>query len=190
MSKLDFIKNHSTRVLCLFLLIVVLFSMVLFKRQVINFYINHFVLGAPAPHMLLQPPHLVKLTPAVKAKPQPLNDDLAPVVKAPAVPAVKAKATAKIEVKPKVKHDKPVLPAKRYAIQLLGSSNRVRLEGFVAAHKLAGNTTIVATKRDNKAWYILVYGHYATADQARSAIKQLSPELRKLHPWIISRGRS
>ena len=39
---------------------------------------------------------------------------------------------------------------------------------------------------NHEKWYMLVYGEYANAVQARAAIPQLPAALRARHPWVKS----
>ncbi len=64
--------------------------MLLFKHSIIDFYINHFVLNAPVPKVVMQLPQ-GKLAFAVDSKPQPLNEKQEVKPSAAAPPVVKAK---------------------------------------------------------------------------------------------------
>jgi DamX protein len=79
-------------------------------------------------------------------------------------------------------------PATQYAIQLIALNDSGAFSGFVQRHNLAKNSAYFKTLRNGRDWYVLLYGLYPNADQARRAIAQLPAPLRRNAPWIRSLG--
>ncbi|XKM13707.1 SPOR domain-containing protein [Orbaceae bacterium ac157xtp] len=75
------------------------------------------------------------------------------------------------------------LPDNHYTIQLLASSSLQSIMASVKANKLS-NYQIYETKRNDKPWFILIKGNYATLDEAKQAIQYLPAEWQKNAPWI------
>lgn len=78
-----------------------------------------------------------------------------------------------------------VLDNNHYTIQLNSSSSIENLMAFVKQNKLT-NYQIYETYREQKPWFVLIKGRYATLEDAKQAILSLSLELQKSHPWIKS----
>lgn len=72
-----------------------------------------------------------------------------------------------------------------FTIQITASSSLDNLLAFVKQHQLT-NYQIYETKRDNKPWFIVIKGNYATNDDAKQALSQLPSALQKSMPWIKS----
>jgi septal ring-binding cell division protein DamX len=78
-------------------------------------------------------------------------------------------------------------PAGHYTLQLIASSDRQLLGNNIASLNLAGKDyAIIESRRDNKSWYALIYGSYATIGDARQALHSLPGSLRHSQPWIRS----
>lgn len=71
-----------------------------------------------------------------------------------------------------------------YTLQLLGSYNKADVVKFMNANGLENQTAFYQTKFHGKDWYVLVYGHYQTASEAKAAIAQLPADLQKQKPWV------
>lgn len=71
-----------------------------------------------------------------------------------------------------------------YTIQLMGGSNMKALQTFVQLHSLTQKTRIIHAHYKNKNWYQLIYGHYATLQQARVVLNHLPVVLKIKHPWL------
>lgn len=80
------------------------------------------------------------------------------------------------------------LPANHYTIQLIASGNEKAVQDYIAQHQLGINATHIHTKRDNKDWYVVVYGTYAGRSEANSAVSTLPPAIRNTKPWIRTLG--
>lgn len=70
-----------------------------------------------------------------------------------------------------------------YSIQLMGASNTLAVDSFVAEHGLAGKVWVYKTRFRGSPWYVVVQGDYANSTQAKAAIRKLSPDLLKGQPW-------
>ncbi len=70
-----------------------------------------------------------------------------------------------------------------YTLQLLGSHNEQALRDFINTHKIASQSSYFKTQLNEKVWYVLVYGHYASKNKALIAIAALPQEIRQLQPW-------
>jgi DamX protein len=61
---------------------------------------------------------------------------------------------------------------------------RSSAEQFIAQHKLGAKANVIATVRDGKTWYVVVYGSYPDRTRARNAIGSLPDAVRRLSPWV------
>ncbi|QEP43082.1 hypothetical protein D5085_08125 [Ectothiorhodospiraceae bacterium BW-2] len=75
-----------------------------------------------------------------------------------------------------------------FTIQLISSSERERLEQFARQYDLATEAVIIATKREQRAWYQLFYGTYTSRSEALVAIGLMADELQRSRPWVRSYG--
>ena len=74
-------------------------------------------------------------------------------------------------------------PRNHYSIQLMGASNTKAVDKFVAENALAGKIWVYQTKFRGSPWYVVLQGDYASSNQAKAAIRKLSPALLKGQPW-------
>lgn len=74
----------------------------------------------------------------------------------------------------------------RYTIQLLGASKEENVRKFILNHALADKTYRFRTKRANRDWFVVVYGDFATKEEAKAAMKDMPDSLKKtqLQPWV------
>ncbi|MDF7671005.1 SPOR domain-containing protein [Orbaceae bacterium ESL0721] len=72
-----------------------------------------------------------------------------------------------------------------YVIQISASSSAKKLKEFAVKNQIA-DYHIYQTKRNNKPWFILVKGNYASSREAKEAIKSLPAVLQKNSPWVKS----
>ena len=75
-------------------------------------------------------------------------------------------------------------PVGGYTLQLMGNHNEGVIRNFIASHHLEGKASYYYSTFQHEKWFMLVYGHYKTVQEAHEAIAQLPPELRKMQPWI------
>lgn len=117
--------------------------------------------------------------PSVKSQPTAIK--LAPVsVNAPETKSTTAAVTKKSSA------NKAMSKTARtgYTLQLIGLSDKKRLESFVHTNHLQGKIDYVHTQKNGKDWYVVLYGHYTTAAQARQAIAVLPKGVQALNPWV------
>ncbi len=75
---------------------------------------------------------------------------------------------------------------RHYTVQILGMHNKNKLKTFVNDAKLQGRVRYCRGEHQGKAWYILVYGDYATREEAQKVIAGLPEEVKKQKPWVRS----
>ncbi len=73
-----------------------------------------------------------------------------------------------------------------YTIQLLASEQEKTMRQFLRQHQLQGKARYIYTQRQDKAWYIMLYGSYTSRKEATKAVQQLPSSLRSSSPWIRS----
>lgn len=73
--------------------------------------------------------------------------------------------------------------AQSYVIQLFASRARDATTRFIRLHGLSDKAAVIAVKRNEAPWYVVVTGHYATRAAANSAIHTLPAPLAKEKPW-------
>jgi DamX protein len=75
-------------------------------------------------------------------------------------------------------------PRGNYVVQMYATYQRTSAEQFIAQHKLGAKANVIATVRDGKTWYVVVYGSYPDRTRARNAIGSLPDAVRRLSPWV------
>jgi hypothetical protein len=75
------------------------------------------------------------------------------------------------------------VPLQPYTLQLMSSTNSAALKKVIQAHHIADKAAVMKTQYQHHDWYVLTYGHYPDAQQARATISTLPDELQALHPW-------
>lgn len=127
------------------------------------------------------------MTPEVN-KTAPLAANIPPVgiaqIESP--PAVEAKIEEKKEEKiekAEVKITKKTMP---YTLQLLALSKEKNAKQFIKQHAMDKKAQYFQTKRAGKDWFVVVYGEYETATEAKHAAKLLQTSLKqeKIQPWV------
>lgn len=73
-----------------------------------------------------------------------------------------------------------------YTIQLIGLRTQAEAEKFIKQHHIQAEAVYFHTYYENKDWYVVISGDYASQTQAQAAIHKLSPDLIALKPWIRS----
>jgi septal ring-binding cell division protein DamX len=106
-------------------------------------------------------------------------------------PAVEAKPAAPIEkFKPSAIHREKWLLSHNpsfYTIQILGVRNEQTLLDFIKNHKLReqpGKIAYYRTTYQGAVWYPLLYGVYASKEEALSGIKELPASIQQSTPWV------
>ncbi len=78
------------------------------------------------------------------------------------------------------------LPAEHYTLQLIGLSNKKALQDFIDNNGLNKKAIYYQSRLQNKEWYVLLYGDYVSQLEAKKALEQLPPAVRKENPWVRS----
>ena len=71
-----------------------------------------------------------------------------------------------------------------YTLQLVGVSYETALQKLMKEQPLGVNAKYFHTRRDGKDWYVLVYGVYATPQQAAAAKAHLPSSIQAMKPWV------
>ena len=74
-------------------------------------------------------------------------------------------------------------PADAYVLQLIGSTSRDTVSGFLGRHAFGAKAAWVTTQRNGQDWHIVVCGPFTDRGAAHAAIVSLPPEVRALRPW-------
>ncbi|REF26588.1 DamX protein [Xenorhabdus cabanillasii] len=75
------------------------------------------------------------------------------------------------------------VPANRFTLQLSSASRSDTLLAFAKKNNLA-NYKVYETKRNDKTWFILIYGSYNSASEAKKAISSLPTDIQTQKPWV------
>jgi len=65
----------------------------------------------------------------------------------------------------------------------MGTHDPEAVTRFVRRNRLERDVAWFSTRYQDRPWYVVVYGRYATKNKARAAIAGLGRALRKGHPW-------
>lgn len=71
-----------------------------------------------------------------------------------------------------------------YGLQLMGAYDLEDVKKYQRSLAVEKNSVIWHTEHNNKDWFVLVYGHYPTVADARSAMTQMPKTLRDMGPWV------
>jgi len=91
-----------------------------------------------------------------------------------------------LDLKPRVAaNEKSILgiAANKFTIQLLGAAQEKRILEFIEANNLTDQAQYYRTTHNDKPWFILIYGSYASRAEATEAVKVLPKEVQSLKPW-------
>lgn len=78
------------------------------------------------------------------------------------------------------------LPANNYTITLKGSFNKHDLEMYAKENNLGPKAIYYSIQRQGKLWFVLLYDHYNTKEEANSALQQLPQALQQDGPIVKS----
>lgn len=78
-----------------------------------------------------------------------------------------------------------LMGAKGYTIQIMGVRAPQLLDTFIAENHLT-EAMYYHTKLNQQDWYVLVYGNYQNADEAKAALLKLPDAVKRQQPWIRS----
>lgn len=77
------------------------------------------------------------------------------------------------------------VPASYYTLQLSGMSSKKSVQEFTAKHNLPQkNITVYQTIRNDKSWYVVIYGQYENRQAALHASKNLPGSFANMNSWI------
>ena len=79
-------------------------------------------------------------------------------------------------------------PNNAWVIQIFASQEATLLKQMIRDYSLKDKARILTEKIDGNLWYKLIYGQYASRQQALSARQLLPERLRKEKPWVRSVG--
>lgn len=74
------------------------------------------------------------------------------------------------------------LPSRNYTLQLLCMTDEVKVKNFIKDNNLQYKANYYKSNMKGKDWYVLIYGNYATKNDALLAMAKLPNALRKLNP--------
>lgn len=80
----------------------------------------------------------------------------------------------------------PVLKAVKnhYTLQLMASHDLTKIKALLKHADLGDKAGYYHTYFNGKDWYVAIYGDYASASAAKSAIASLPAAIRAQHPWV------
>jgi DamX protein len=134
--------------------------------------------------------NITAATPTTNAAPSPAAPTLTttPVATSPA-PASSPKADANLfnqtmeaalqEHQARVLHT----PPSHYTLQLIASPNLHKVQKFILQHQLGSVALIVSTERDDKFFYIVLYGNFPTRVIAAKEQAHLN-KTKNIQPWL------
>ncbi len=73
-----------------------------------------------------------------------------------------------------------------YTLQLLGAYHAKPLRNFIKQVELPKEIWYVHTHHHHKDWYVVIYGDYATRQEAEYAVSQLPDMVKQHQPWVRS----
>lgn len=73
-----------------------------------------------------------------------------------------------------------------YTVQLSGSHSLKDAWHFVEKSGLASKLRVYETRRNGRAWYVVIMGNYPTVAQAKQAINALPTTMKADQPWVKS----
>jgi DamX protein len=74
--------------------------------------------------------------------------------------------------------------AKNYTFQIAGLSRESQLKQYLSEHELPENVWTYETVRNNKPWYVVLYGSFSSVEQANVAKLKLPAAVQKDKPWL------
>ncbi|MDR0805425.1 MAG: SPOR domain-containing protein [Enterobacteriaceae bacterium] len=102
------------------------------------------------------------------------------------IPAVSSPATpTKSATAPRAATGLTSIPGNRVTLQVSSASRSDTLQAFAKKNGMK-EYWVYPTRRDGKAWYVLVTGNYASAAEARAALSGMSAEVKANKPWVRS----
>lgn len=78
--------------------------------------------------------------------------------------------------------------AQRYTLQLIGSSDRDAVIRYIRDRNIGPDAAYYTTAREDRPWYVVVYGNYPDRAAAQAALLNLPPNVHVTSPWIRQFG--
>jgi len=75
-------------------------------------------------------------------------------------------------------------PAKNYTFQIAGLSRETQLKQYLNENELPEDIWTYQTLRNNKPWYVVLYGSFTSIEQANAAKLKLPATVQKDKPWL------
>jgi len=75
-------------------------------------------------------------------------------------------------------------PAKNYTFQIAGLSRPELLERYLNEHQLTEQIYTYQTVRNNKPWFVVLFGSFSSVEQANAAKSKLPAKVQKAQPWM------
>lgn len=98
---------------------------------------------------------------------------------------IKAKAVPKSITKLAGMHDERWIldqAPNQFTLQVLATANKNNIKNFAKSHQLKNDIAVFQTIRNGKPWYSVIYGNYATKNDAALAKKKIASA--RLKPWL------
>lgn len=80
----------------------------------------------------------------------------------------------------------PIIKNQHYTLQLMSGMNVQAMTNFIQQHHLNPTAQIMKTQYKGHDWYVLTYGNYEQASQAKAALAALPTTLTSRHAWVRS----
>jgi len=129
------------------------------------------IAAAPTPA-----PKVIKETPKKPAEPKAIPKQVAT-----------PKATNKVDKDSKQESNLMTKPANHYTLQMMGSLDEAGVKSFIEAQTTnRSDFSYFEGRYKGQPWYVVVYGDYASRDEALAAIQKLPKSLQKQRPWARS----
>ncbi|MFI4937730.1 MAG: SPOR domain-containing protein [Candidatus Berkiellales bacterium] len=134
-----------------------------------------------------------KKTEVATAEAAALQAEVSPISKQPVKtkikkPVIKLAEKGKKPTKDKALtvQEKALMTAKsnHYTLQLFGTKSEESVKKFITTHGLASKSHYFKTKRNGSEMYIVVYGDYASKEQAKADPVISSLKKDKIQPWV------
>lgn len=71
-----------------------------------------------------------------------------------------------------------------YTVQLLAAPDQATAEDFITRHHIEDRASYYAVKVRGRTWYRVIYGNYASRQEAVNAMNQLPPRLNRMRPLV------
>jgi len=78
------------------------------------------------------------------------------------------------------------MPPSHFSINLFSAKQKTSVENFLRQYNMGGKVYIYRFPRGDSFLYGILYGSYASREEAKETIKSMRPELRKHGPWSVA----